>query len=191
MRLPSYLTLGGVGTHVKGVAEQSTTGAGAKMTLGVAARLSYDLIQHTPDLCTVWNPNAHSMSYGSFSLLRNADWSCTLNWHHALSILHYKTKASYDNAKATVEGYSKDSTGHPSGKFYTKADGSAWTAVQICVNYCDARQEIAVLQADYANEYSFVKFPNSSLSAGVDRLTLCDLSDEAAAKVASVPYGKK
>jgi hypothetical protein len=180
MRLPSYLTLGGVGTKIKPFTEHS-----ADINWKVTAPAGVVVQKTGPHSCTIWNPKLVALDYHNF--LVSSEERTALGY--VLTIVHYTDKTAYEKAR----DWAKSGTvveDRPSQYFYVTSSYATFSQEPL-INYSDERQEIAFIER-YANTKidTFGFNANLNLEA-IDRYTIVSLSAESLNRLIQVPYGKK
>ena len=180
MRLPSYLTLGGVGTKIKPFTEHS-----ADINWKVTAPAGVVVQKTGPHSCTIWNPKLVALDYHNF--LVSSEERTALGY--VLTIVHYTDKTAYEKARDWAK--SGKVVGDRPSQFYYVTTSYGVFDHEPLINYSDERQEIAFIER-YANTKidTFGFNANLNLEA-IDRYTIVSLSAESLSRLLQVPYGKK
>ena len=178
MKLPSYLTLGGVGTKIKPFTEHSTD-----INWKVTAPAGVVVQKTGPHSCTIWNPKLVALNYRNF--LVSSEEGTALG--HVLTILHYTDKTAYEKARNWAKS-GKVVGDRPSLFFYVTTSYGVFDYEPL-INYSDERQEIAVIER-YANTKIDTFSFNSGLNLeAIDRYTIVSLSSDSLSRLLEVPYG--
>ena len=182
MRLPSYLTLGGVGTKIKPFTQNKTDLTWTCPYSGLVSR------KHD---CSFFNPTNKSLDYTKFDIVVDKKIS------NILVILHFGDETGFNSAlKWVSSSTSKDSMGHPKNYFLvTSSYGTVGS--QICINYCKARREIAFIhypEASYDVDVDDLRLNNGFTGWGtsqiwIDRITVGALDSDSISRLLQVPYG--
>ena len=182
MRLPSYLTLGGTGSYACQRWETAKA-TGEKIPFWVDDETTVDGFRVVPGWmhCTIYkDPSASALySNGFYTVSTSSSGSHIWGNNYPLVLLHFSDKDKY-------EAYKKlwtDASLHQR-QFFCYHDGTTFTVAQ-ALNYCDKRQEIAILELE--TNWGSLAYQDDLL--GVDRISLFFVSDNDYSRLLKVPYG--
>ena len=182
MRLPSYLTLGGTGSYACQRWETAKT-TGEKIPFWVDDETTVDGFRVVPGWmhCTIYkDPSASALySNGFYTVSKSTSGSHIWRNNYPLVLLHFSDKDKY-------EAYKKlwtDASNHQR-QFFCYHDGTTFTVAQ-ALNYCDKRQEIAILELE--RNWGSLAYQDDLL--GVDRISVFFVSDNDYSRLLQVPYG--